>query len=80
MIEKFLSNCRERLAPRPLGRLIFGLAIGAVGGVIAEHFGLSAVDSELFFHHSLNITKTIFLFYRRGQLSKAEAARSAALH
>ncbi len=42
-------------------------------GVIADRFGMSPVDGELFFQHSLNITKTIFLFYRRGQLSKTEA-------
>ncbi len=42
-------------------------------GVIAERFGMDPVDGELFFQHSLNITKTIFLFYRRGQLSKPEA-------
>ena len=32
------------------------------------------VDSELFFQHSLNVAKTIFLFYRKGLLSREEAA------
>ena len=42
-------------------------------GVIAKRFDLSTVDSELFYQHAINVTKTIFLFYRKGMLSKAEA-------
>lgn len=41
--------------------------------VIAERFEMSNVDSELFYHHSINITKSIFLFYRKGLLDKQQA-------
>lgn len=41
--------------------------------LIAERFDMSGVDSELFYQHSISITKTIYLFYRKGMLSKLEA-------
>ena len=41
--------------------------------VIAERFGMSDVEGELFFQHSMNIMRTLFLFYRRGQLTREEA-------
>ena len=41
--------------------------------IIADRFAFDEVDSELFYQHSINITKTIFTFYRKGLLSKDEA-------
>ena len=40
--------------------------------VIADRFSMSRLDSELFYQYSINIAKTIFLFYRKGLLSKQE--------
>ena len=41
--------------------------------VVAERYKMSEVDSELFYQHSLNITKSLFLFYRKGLLTKQQA-------
>ena len=43
--------------------------------VIAERFNMSEVDGELFFQHSMNLTRTIFLFYRKDLLSRDEAVQ-----
>ena len=43
--------------------------------VIAERFNMSEVDGELFFQHSMNLTRTIFLFYRKGLLGRDEAVQ-----
>ena len=43
--------------------------------VIAERFNMSDVDGELFFQHSMNLTRTIFLFYRKGLLGRDEAVQ-----
>jgi hypothetical protein len=41
--------------------------------IVADRFEFDKVDSELFYQHSINITKTIFAFYRNSLLGKDEA-------
>lgn len=41
--------------------------------VITSELNMSKVDGELFYQHSVNVSKTIFLFYRKGLLTKQEA-------
>ena len=41
--------------------------------VIAQRLNISTVDSELFFQYSINIVKTLFMFYRKGLLTKEQA-------
>ena len=41
--------------------------------IIASRFQMNPIDSELFYQHTINIAKTIFLFYRKGRLNKKQA-------
>ncbi len=43
--------------------------------VFADRFNLSAVDSAILLENTINVTRTLFLFYRKGLLSRDDAVQ-----